>query len=132
MFQKVAHSPRKSTPRSTNSEARAKLVPTSHNRRRIEIFLTQQLYSQAEWKMGGTLTAKVALIDDALILALSPSHDGLRMLPTSPTTTTCRVSISGDFICPTACAPVRRVKHALVDGAIHLYLPREWHKTEVA
>ncbi len=121
-----AHIQRKGSPRAVRPESRAKLVHTSTGGRRIEAFITAPLVRALGWREGGSVRVEVARDGENLLVRLSPAHSGPRVLPSCRTSTTCRVCISGDFIAPSACAPVRIVAHEKDGSRLLLRLPLAW------
>lgn len=121
-----AKSKRRGSPRSTQPLARAKLVHTSHGGRRIEVFVTAPLMQKLRWKAGGRVQAGFRVDGAAMLVRLTPSHSGPALAPTTRKTTTCRVHVCGDFIAPSACAPIRVVPYQIIGGTLDLTLPRAW------
>lgn len=117
---------RKGTSRSTKSDVRAKLVHTASNGRRIEVFVTAAVLAHLDWKAGGLVRAAFSFTDKNLRLRFTPSHSGLTIAPHSGKTTTCRISVSGDFIARSACAVKRSVPFEAMDGALLVNLPLSW------
>lgn len=118
---------RRGSARARHPVARAKLVHTSHNGRQIVAYLTKPLVDQAGWINGGVVSVSWLDAETDLMVRLTPAHKGIRALPDSKKTTTCRLVVSGDFIAKSACAPVRDVPFTICDsGAVILYLPRDW------
>lgn len=117
---------RKGTPRSTKPDVRAKLVHTASNGRRIEVFVTAPVLAKLGWKAGGLVRPTISYADAALWLRFTPAHVGLTIAPHGGKTTTCRISISGDFIARSACAAVRSVPFETADSALLVAIPLPW------
>lgn len=125
IFNPIRHA-RKGTPRARTDEVRAKLVHTSHQSRRIEIFITADLVKRLGWIAGGTVAPSWAVIDANLLMTFTPAHHGLRVQPSNKKTTTCRIAVSGEFIAKSQCARVRPVEFMMDGGTLLVTLPREW------
>ena len=125
-FVPTRHALRKGTPRATSAVVRAKLVHTGHGGRRIELLLTALVLTALDWKEGGHVKVAARADADALILRLTPSHAGPRVVRHQVRSATCRICVSGDFIAGSACAPVRSVPFGEQDGALLVRLPLDW------
>lgn len=126
----MAKTTRRGSPRATRPEARAKLVHTSNGGRQIVAYITAPLLAQTNWREGGRVAASWAIGEEALLLRLTPSHAGPSVRPHGPKTTTKVITISGDFIAPSACAPVRPVPFERDGDALVLRLPASWARQQ--
>lgn len=127
-----AHTSRKSSPRATTPLARAKLVHTSHGGRQLVVYVTPPLMATLRWLEGGRIEASWGGVAENLLVRLTPGHAGVRLHPETKKTRTCRLVISGDFIAPSACAPVREVPHEISGSVLTLGLPRAWANPKMA
>lgn len=121
--------PRKGSPRS-KSDVRAKVVHTATNKRRIEIMVTQPVYSALGWKEGSFVSAMLQKVNGLPTVVLSPAHQGIRLTPRGGTTKTIRLSLPGGLLKKGMCAPVRSVPFE--NGPFDLLqvtLPAEWFPT---
>lgn len=120
-FQNIPKS-RKSTSRSPNV-IRAKVVHTSHNKRRLEVFIPKNIWMPLGWKMGGKILVQCS---ENGCIRLSPAHDGVLANPTKDSTTTLRIVISGDIIRKSICSPSRNIEFQVDSQSLFIQLPDEW------
>ena len=113
---------RKSSSRAPRS-VRAKVAHTSHNKRRLEVFIPAPVLRAIGWQPGGKVKPEISSIGH---LRLSTAHSGLTLAKYSPKSTTVRVTVTGDFICRGLCAKVRPVEHSGKRDQLIIKLPPEW------
>lgn len=116
---------RRATPRA-KTEVRVKVVHTSHQKRRLEVFITGPVMKLAGWLDGAAVRASFVAVDGRFFLRLKPSHGGLLVKSQSEKSETARVTVSCAPIHQGLCAPIRSVSFEVKDGDIAIELPSEW------
>lgn len=120
----VSHT-RKSTSRSKASVS-ARVVHTSAQKRRLDLFVTEPVYREMGWRNGGKVRPEFMIDGQSLKVRIFPSHDGLKACNQSPRSKTVRVPISGAPIDKGLCAKVRSVPFIIDGNTLIAHLPLEW------
>lgn len=124
LFKKVEHS-RRATSRAS-SDVRARIVHTSHQKRRLDLFIPQVVYASLGWEIGGFLSISYALAPERLVVRIGPAHKGVRMTRVATKSACGRICISGSFINQAGCALRRAVPFMVEHGALVVTLPIAW------
>jgi hypothetical protein len=123
-WEKIARK-RRGTSRS-GITVRAKVVHTSHQTRALELFVSAKLQDLLGWQLGG----RVDVLCSKPRLKLTAAHRGLRLCRAGKKTGTARIYVSGDFIAPSICAPVRLVPHHIEGVSLIVLLSSDWFSQE--
>lgn len=122
---------RRGTPRARR-EVRAKVAHTDHQKRRVEVFVTEPILRELRWRAGGHVSAAFKSEPSALMLRLTPAHKGLRATAQNAGSRTVRICVAGAPIGTGLCAPVRSVPFAIAEGRLTVWLPVEWAARRLA
>lgn len=121
---------RKPSPRSSRA-VRARIVHTSAQKRRLDIFVTEPVHKDANWKVGGTVSAQFAVDSDGFYIRMEPAHSGLKASPQNSSSRTVRVAVSGAPIKNGLCAKVCDVQFEIMGSSIVARLPLDWARAEL-
>ncbi len=105
------------------SVVKAKIVHTSHNKRRMEVFIPKTIWEPLNWKQKCFVEARISTSG---VLRLTQSFIGSRANFATSHTSTFKICISGDFIKKAICSPVRPVEHQVTGESIFVQIPAEW------